>query len=334
MTVLYIYRNPAMGFSIGKVFNPIEKEMRNYADVDGVYMPAANYKPWGLWQNIRAARKAIKNKHYDVVHITGADHYLVPFLRGQNIVLTVHDLGFYTCQNKKSIKALWKYIAFILPLRFANKVTFISKKSEEEAIKIVHFASGQTQVVYNPVGPEFHFVPKAFNADKPVILHIGTKVNKNIDRTIEALSGIPCHLRIVGKINERQKTLLMKNHVEYSQVQDLTDEQIRQEYENCDIVNFPSLYEGFGMPILEGQMTGRPVLTSNLSPMREIAGGACALVDPTDINSIRRGYEELLNNHQKYIEMGLENVKHYALDKITKQYYNIYTALCKTEQTE
>ena len=91
MKVLFVYRNPNLGYSIGKVFKPIEEEMRKYAEVDCVYLPAANYKPVGFVKNIRAARAAVTKKHYDIVHITGAEHYLLPFLRKERTVMTVHD---------------------------------------------------------------------------------------------------------------------------------------------------------------------------------------------------------------------------------------------------
>ena len=66
MTVLFIYRNPELGYSIGKVFKPVEEEMCKYADVDSVYLPVANYKPAGFVKNIRAARAAVnKNVFYD-----------------------------------------------------------------------------------------------------------------------------------------------------------------------------------------------------------------------------------------------------------------------------
>ena len=83
MKILYIYRNPQMGFSIGKVFMPIEEEMRKYAEVDSLELPCANYSPRSMWNNVKAAKEKVRKKHYDIVHITGAEHYLLPFLRNR-----------------------------------------------------------------------------------------------------------------------------------------------------------------------------------------------------------------------------------------------------------
>lgn len=326
MKVLYIYRHPNMGFSIGKVFKPIEEEMRKYAEVDSVYMPVANYKPIGLWKNIRAAQKAVKQKKYDIVHITGDAHYLIPFLKGQKIVMTVHDLGFFT-NNWPSVRAVWKYLLWIRTLPMADCVTFISEKSKNEAERFVCFKKGQAYVVLNPVGKEFIHYPKEINTQYPTILHIGTKPNKNIERTAIALKGYPCKLRIVGNLSESQQIILNSSKIQYEVVSSLTDEEILQEYIHCDYVNFPSLYEGFGMPIIEGQAIGRPILTSNISPMKEIAGDAAVIIEPTKPEDIRIGYEEIAVSVEKYVKKGLENVKRFSLEKITKQYFDIYKAL-------
>lgn len=109
MRILYIYRHPDMGFSIGKVFKPIEEEMKKYAEVDSLYLPVPNYSPKGLWRNIKAARNAVKRKQYDIVHITGTENYLILFLKRVRVVVTVHDIGFFT-NHWPSLRALFKFL--------------------------------------------------------------------------------------------------------------------------------------------------------------------------------------------------------------------------------
>jgi len=130
-----------MGFSIGRVFRPIEMEMRKYAEVDSLYLPVPNYSAKGLWRNIMTSIKTVKSKQYDIVHITGSEHYLIPFLYGHRVVVTVHDLGFYFNDKDKKLTYPLKHILFVFSLKFAKCVTFISKKSEDECLKVVHLTS-------------------------------------------------------------------------------------------------------------------------------------------------------------------------------------------------
>ena len=206
-------------------------------------------------------------------------------------------------------------------------MTFISNKSETEALQLVKIDRKKSSVVNNPVGTEFCYYPKKTNKENFIILHIGTKPNKNLDTTVIALKGFPCVLRIVGVLTENQKTLLQLYGINYENIYNLSDTEILQEYINCDCVNFPSLYEGFGMPIIEGQAVGRPVLTSNISPMKDIAGEGAVLVDPTNPESIKGGYDYIRTHTQEIVKYGLDNVKRFSLHEVTYQYFQIYKQL-------
>lgn len=324
MKVLYIYRNPQMGFSIGKVFKPVEEELKKYADVDCIYMPSVGYGVVAIWNNVKSIKQLLKTKKYDIIHITGTEHYLLPFLRNENVVVTIHDLGSINNNNFSHFKQFFKSLLFIPPLKMAKAITFISDKSKEEAKQYVELSDVHMSVVSDAVDKNYYFNKKEFNKECPRLLHLGTKLNKNIPRIAEALSGMKCKLRIIGKLSQEQIKSLTDNHIIYTSEFGLTDEQIYEEYKKCDIVCFPSTYEGFGMPIIEGQSVGRVVVTSNISPMKEVAGGGAVLVDPYSIESIRKGFEEAIANHDKYIEVGRENVKKYTVDNIAKQYYELY----------
>lgn len=327
MKILYIYRNPSLGFSIAKVFRPIEKEMRKYAEVDSFYLPVAGAKPWNLWKNIKAACHAANSKQYDIIHITGSEHYLIPFFKRRlKVVVTVHDLGFFT-NARITLRTILLYLLWIKTLKMADKVTCISEKTMCEVKKYVSFKSKQICTIYNPVGKEFEFKEKEINKSYPVVLHIGTKSNKNLNNTIVALKNFPCKLRIIGNLSDEQRQLMNINHIDFSSVSNLTDEEIVQEYEKCDIVNFPSFYEGFGMPIIEAQAIGRVVVTSNLSPMKDIAGEGAIFVNPVDTFSILKGYKDAMSGWKMLINKGLENVKRFSLEDVTQRYLFLYKDL-------
>lgn len=329
--VLLIYRNPAMGISIGKTYKQIEEELRKCCNVDSIEMPSCNYKVSSLWRNIHFVKKYLKKNQFDIVHITGAEHYLIPFLKKENIIVTVHDFGFYT-QRKKTFRLKLKKMLWINPLKQAKKVICISNKTLKEAMELAHLKENQATVVYEPVGKEFKYTPKTFNTETPVYLQVGTRPHKNLENTIRALSGEPHKLRIIGELTKEQKKLLDDNGIFYSYASGLTDEEIEKEYEKCDIVNFISMHEGFGMIICEGQAVGRVVVTSNIPPMTEVAEKSAVLVDPKSINSIKDGYKKAIREHEKYEQAGLQNVKRFQVDIAAKNIMKVYLQVLGKEQ--
>ena len=328
MKLLYIYRHPNLGYSISKVFHPIEKEMKNCADVDSIYLPIPNYSFKGIWKNIKYVQKHCKKRKYDIIHITGTEHYLLLLLLGKKVVITVHDLG--RILSLKGIRKLRYWLMQVAVLKFAQAVTCISSKTFQEVQSHISLPLGKLFVIPNSIDSQFAFSPKEFNTECPSILHIGTKPNKNLTRSIMALKDIKCKMRIVGRVNKSDVDLLNINNINYSIVSDLSDDEILQEYKDADIINFPSYYEGFGMPIIEGQAIGRLVITSNIEPMASVAGGGAILCNPYDIESIRKAYLKAIsdsNYREDIIKAGMENVENYRLEYITEKYLNLYKSL-------
>lgn len=223
-------------------------------------------------------------------------------------------------------KKVWKLL-YITPLKRAAHITFISEFAYKQVSEVINLDTKKVQIIPNPVDLSFTYSPKEFNSKKPIILHIGTLDRKNLERTIEALGGIDCHLRIIGELKEQSKKLLKKYQIDYSNRMNLTHEEIVSEYRNADIINFPSLFEGFGMPIIEGQATGRIVITSNLSPMKEVAGNGAILINPYSVEDIRNAYLSVIQNksiRENLINEGLKNIENYKVEKVVQQYTDLY----------
>lgn len=323
MKIHYYHRNQKTGFSIYVVFRTIISEIGKCAYYTETYLPSRSAGLKDIILNGLAARKKQKNGYIN--HVTGDVHYLAYFLDSKRTIVTVHDIMYYNYLSGLK-KTLWKWL-YIVPLKRACYVTFISEFAKQQVLSEISIPEDKISVIPNPVSERFVFKPKEFNEDKPAILHIGTLERKNLLRTIMALGGLSCHLRIVGTITNDIKESLKEHNLEYSNVENLSDEEIVREYIDCDIVNFPSTFEGFGMPIIEGQATGRIVVTSNMSPMRDVAGDGAVLVDPYSVKSIRNAYISIIKDvsmRKSLIEKGQENVKLYKASVIAQRYSEIY----------
>lgn len=331
MNIHYYFRNKQAGYSIQTVFQTIINQINKFRSTRNTYL----ISPYaGLIAIIKNCTYAFKRqKSGEINHITGDVHYLLFVLKKKSTIVTVHDIMYY--HYLKGIKKfLWK-ILYIYPLKRAACVVFISEYSKQQVLDIIDLSHNRIKIIPDPVNPAFSFVEKKFNDFCPRILHIGTNDRKNLYNTILALKGIACHLRIIGHLKENIVKLLSDCKISYSNVYDLEEEQIIKEYIEADIINFPSLYEGFGMPIIEGQATGRVVVTSNIPPMKDVAGKGAILVNPHSVESIRNGYLKAISDRDirnQVIMEGKKNVLNYTAQKVAEQYMQIYNSLLKYEK--
>lgn len=314
-------------FSIEKVFLILIQPMQMVFDIRQKTVPHYSSSPKNIFSNINAVKKC----RADVYHVTGDIHYAVLGLPRKKTVLTIHDCVFllHTSGIKK---AILKWFWLTTPVRRAAIITTISEKSKSEIIGHTGCRPEKIMVIPNAIGEYIYYEKKEFNEQRPVILFVGSTPNKNLLRVIAALKDIPAQLHIIGRVGEEARLLLQGNGIEYRQSAHLNEQELAVCYNDADLVLFPSTYEGFGLPILEGQKAGRPVVTSDLSPMKEVAGGAACLVDPYSIESIRSGVLKVIMDkayRDELLEKGRRNVKHYEKEAIAEQYLACYRKLIK-----
>lgn len=323
MKITYFFRNIKCGYSIQHVFDSVIPEIEQTNEIEIIHVPSPNSMPWDVVKN---AVFSFKNRNKNGInHITGHIHDCILGLWGCKTVVTFHDLVFID-NVKNPIKRFYKWLFWLyLPVKLADKITCISTQTKNNVLKYIK--TDKLSVIYNPIDPTYKFSPKKFNKEKPVILHIGTGWNKNLLITIDSLKDISCHLRIVGLLDQEQINYLKKSNIDYSNVLDLTDQEIQNEYVNCDMVSFVSIYEGFGMPIIEGQMIGRPVVTSNIEPLLEVGKNAALFVDPKNVDEIKCAFIKIIQDdtfREDLIARGQENVRRFDSKIIASQYNDLY----------
>jgi glycosyltransferase involved in cell wall biosynthesis len=292
----------------------------------------APFESNGLIRRLLIALHAFLNQGA-VTHITGDITFAALLLARKSTIITVHDCGILKRKHgvrKWLLKKLW----FEWPMNRAKFVTTVSQSAADDLISECKFDASKLVVIPNAISEKFQYSPKLFNSACPRLLHIGTAPNKNLDRLVAAIVGMSVELVIIGKLSHSAQALLAENKIVYSNQFSLTPEEIVQQYQASDIVCFTSLYEGFGLPILEGQATGRPVITSDRCSMPYVAGNAAVLVNPESTDSIRTGIRSIISDEllrAKLVRDGLENVKRFRLAAMCEKYAALYREMLSPE---
>jgi len=323
LSITHFYREPRKtGLSIEGIFNSVKECLQGRVTIKDFYCDPALSR---LQNTLRAGKSASA-----INHITGDVNFLAIGLRNKKTILTIHDFGFYENPvHSRAVKFVYRLFWFYLPLKCVDMVTVVSGFTKQKLIQYFHFPEARIRVIPDPVKKVFRYTPNEKINALPVILMMGTGKHKNLDNLIAALNKTGFHLDIIGWPAADEIGKLKENNISYTVYNGLTDEEVYERYVACDILFMASLYEGFGMPIVEAQCVGRPVITSNTGAMLELGKGSAILVNPNKPGEIKEAIVSLLDKrlYDDVVASGRVNAAKYAYEKIAEQYLEVYMEL-------
>lgn len=284
----------------------------------------------------------------DLYHAT--DFTLPPTLLQTRTLLTVHDLSFVRVPETASPR-LKAYLDVVVPrsARRADHIIADSQATKDDLIELYGIAPEKVTVILSGVDARFRRVENSAAVranysigNAPYIFAIGTvQPRKNYARLIEALArlraeGHDLTLVIAGgkgwlddPIYETLDTLQLRDQVRFIGFAD--DGDLPALYSEALCLAFPSLYEGFGLPILEAMACGTPVITSNVSSMPEAAGDAALLIDPYDVNALTDALRRIMEDstlRDALVQRGYAQAARFSWEAAARQLLAVYESLC------
>jgi len=237
------------------------------------------------------------------------------------LVVTVHDLAVF--RHPEAFNRWTRaYSPRVVPrvLGAAQRVIAVSEFTRQELIELLRVPDEKIRVVPNAVGEEFTNVGEAAEGD--YVLAVGTlEPRKNLARLVEAVRRTKRELRVVGA-RGWGGVEVGGNGVRW--LGEVSDAELAQLYRGARCVAYPSVYEGFGIPVLEAMACGVPVVTSRGTAMEEVANGAAVLVDPEDPAELAAGIERASAEREALVARGLERARAFRWDDIGGRTVAVY----------
>ena len=282
----------------------------------------------------------LKKQDYDIFHPTYYDSYFLSYLGNKPFVVTVYDMihekfpdMFHpdkVSQNKRIL------------CDKASRIIAISENTKKDLIQLFKIDEAKIEVVYlaNSLAVESHLELGA-NVPKKYILFVGGRGGyKNFDRFIRGAALLMAEysdLTVVciggGGFSQEELALFNKLSIDKRVCQFNIDDRILAGfYSNALMFVFPSLYEGFGIPVLESFASGCPLVCSNTSSLPEIAGNGAEYFDPYNEELIYAAIKKVFEDDDKKVQLvtnGFERLKNFSWEKTAEQTYKIYESIIK-----
>ncbi len=271
-----------------------------------------------IWNRIHRLKVEKLVGKVDVFH---ASDWTQPPTRAFKVT-TIHDLSPILLPRltpSKIVSVHGRRIYWVL--KEADRIIVPSNSIKSELIKLGGNAD-KIRVIYEGISEEFKYTDRIYDIKDDYILTVGSGGRKNTEKLIEAFGKVRrknLKLVIVGRL--QQKYMDRRGVIQTGYVK---DQDLAALYSHAKALVYPSLYEGFGLPIIQAFSCHCPVVTSNVGSMKEIADNAAVLVDPNDVNSIAEGIDEALRKPKEYIKKGIKRAKDFSWEKAAKETLEVY----------
>jgi glycosyltransferase involved in cell wall biosynthesis len=291
-----------------------------------------------MWTHLRLALEL----HRRPPDIFFTPAHVIPYSYRRPSVATVHDLGFLHYPEAHTRGQL-RYLRWSTEhnAKRAKRVIADSEATKADLLHYYHIPARKVEVIYPGIDPDFRPVSdqdrisaviKKYGVTTPYLLHLGTiQPRKNLVRLVDAFLGtaIEHQLVLAGKPGWLSEPII--SHIEGLEAADrkrirapgyIAPQDASALISAAGALVFPSLYEGFGFPLIEANACGTPVLASNSSSLPEIAGEAALLVDPLDEQAIRDGITQIVNDESmrhRLVQAGLNNSRRFSWETAAEQ---------------
>lgn len=321
-------------------------EIKTYSNVTVITPHQIIYRwfPW-YWRSIVVGRLAVK-LGLDIYH--GLSHE-IPLGLNKKIrsVVTIHDMIIFKDVSFQNLFDIISYRSKIKrAIRRTKQIIAISEQTKKDIIQFFPFAASKVEVVYQPIDERFYqrltesekdLVLEKYNIQKPYIIQVGSiQFRKNIQQVLMAMSLLKhyhFYYIIVGKPSRYKRSLeeYAKNFGLADRViflDKITDDELQALYQACAAVIYPSLMEGFGLPVVEGLASEVPVIATQGGCFEEAGGEAPIYIDSTNEHAIARAILQVLqaeNDLKQRVVKSKEHLQKFSPLSIAKALMEVYS---------
>lgn len=286
---------------------------------------------WDLW----LLPKALREDEILLFHST--NNLGLPFYKKIKKIVTIHDDLTHRHRMTLSLKNIWgicNYFIEMYLLKKSNAFITVSETAKEDIVKTMKIPAEKIQVIYN--GITIPALDNSFIREDFYLYVGGLDERKNIAYLIVELESAqkklnrPIHLVLVSQINSASvevKAKIKSSSLSISIREQISDEELNVLYQKSRLLINPSLYEGFGLPVIEAMLRKTPVVISNLKVFEEITQNNAFFFSPTIVGSLSQLITKLENKEidlHYYIENGFKLAKRYTASNMAEETFKIY----------